>query len=252
MISDQKPQDKKSEPKKDWPSISVIIPALNEAGNIANAVNVTIERLEKHGFADFEIIMINSGSTDGTDRIMDELAAQNGRIAKVEHISGRGLGHSFRHGVSRASKEYVGWFPGDNETLPETMENIFAQIGAYDVIIPYTVNPWVRPLSRRILSAIYTHSFNAAFGTRVKYFNGTCFFKRPVLDTIVMSADGPSFMMEILVQLVKSGNVSYVEVPMYIRPRDYGASKVLNWQNVWEIARTAARLFFRIHPSFLK
>ncbi len=246
MIEDNQPTQKEN-PKKNLPSVSVAIPALNEAGNIANAVRVTKDALDKHGFSDFEIILIDGGSNDGTPKIMDELGSKDGRIKVGPHIASRGLGHSVRHGLSCATKEYAGWFPGDNETLPETMKNVFAQIGKTDVIIPYTVNPWVRTPGRRILSAVYLKTFNTLFGTRLKYFNGPCFFRRPVLDSVVMSTDGPAYMMEILVQLVKRGDVSYVEVPMYLKARDYGTSSVLRWGNVWGIAKTAARLFFRIH-----
>lgn len=246
MIDDKKPAQTEAMPKANLPSVSVVIPALNEAGNIANAVKVTKEALEKHGSVDFEIILIDGGSGDGTPKIMDELGSADSRIRVGPHIKSRGLGHSVTHGFSCATKDYVGWFPGDNETLPETMKNIFAQIGKTDVIVPYTVNPWVRTPGRRILSSVYLNTFNLVFGTRLKYFNGPCFFRRPVLDTAVMSTDGPAYMMEILVQLVKSGNASYVEVPMYLRARDYGKSNVLAWGNVWGIAKTAARLFFRV------
>ena len=246
MIED-KQLPKKENPKADLPSVSVAIPALNEAGNIANAVRVTRDALEKYGFSDFEIILIDGGSSDGTPKIMDEIGSKDRRIKVGPHIKSRGLGHSVRHGLSCATKEYVGWFPGDNETLPETMKNVFAEIGKADVIIPYTVNPWVRTPGRRILSAVYLKTFNMIFGTRLKYFNGPCFFRRPVLDSVVMSTDGPAYMMEILVQLVKSGNASYIEVPMYLKARDYGTSSVLRWGNVLGIAKTAARLFFRVH-----
>ncbi|MEK7567108.1 MAG: glycosyltransferase family 2 protein [Patescibacteria group bacterium] len=247
MIGDKKPSQIETKPKADLFSVSVAIPALNEAGNITSAVKATKDALEKHGFSDFEIILIDGGSSDGTPKIMDEIGSQDGRIKVGPHIISRGLGHSVTHGFSCATKQYVGWFPGDNETLPETMKNVFAEIGKVDVIIPYTVNPWVRTPGRRILSAVYLKTFNAVFGTRLKYFNGPCFFRRPVLDTVIMSTDGPAYMMEILVQLVKSGEASYVEVPMYLKARDYGKSSVLKWGNVWEIAKTAAKLFFRIH-----
>ena len=229
-------------------SVSVIILSFNEAGNINNVVNLVIKFLKEEGLDDYELILVDGGSIDGTGKIIDELAANNNHIKAVHNPPKKGLGHDFKTGISLASKDYVGWFPGDNETLPETITNIFKEIGKSDIIIPYTVNPWVRSLYRRILSTTYTVLFNTIFGLRLKYFNGPCFFKRQLLSDITMSTDGPAYMAEILVQLVKRG-VPYVEVPMYFKPRNYGKTSVLKWKNVYLIAETITRIFFHIYFS---
>ena len=229
-------------------SVSVIILSFNEAGNINSVVNLVIKFLQEEGLDDYELILVDGGSTDGTGKIVDDFAVNNDRIKAVHNPEKKGLGHDFKTGISLASKDYVGWFPGDNETLPETMGNIFREIGKTDVIIPYTINTRVRSLYRRILSTTYTAFFNAIFGLRLKYFNGPCFFRRDLLKTIEMTTDSPAYMAEILVQLVKKG-VPYVEVPMYIKARDYGKTSVLKWKNVYLIAETVIRLFFRLHFS---
>ena len=228
-------------------SISVIIISCNEAGNIKNVVDLVFNFLQKEGLNDYEIILIDDGSTDETGRIIDELAAGSDRIKSVHNGSRMGLGYDFRTGISLASKNYVGWFPGDNEITPETIQNIFAKIGESDVIIPvYETPPLARSLFRRILSVAYVALFNTIFGLRLKYFNGPCFFRRQLLSKITMSTDGPAYMAEILVQLVKMGT-PYIEVPMYFKPRKYGKTNVLKWKNVYLIAEIIIRLFFRVH-----
>lgn len=229
-------------------SISVIILSFNEAGNVKNAVDLILQFLQKENLNDYELIMVDGGSTDGTGKIIDELAASNSYIKAVHNPAKKGLGYDFKTGIVLASKYYVGWFPGDNETLPETMSNIFKEIGKTDIIIPYTVNTLVRSRYRRMLSVTYTAFFNTIFSLRLKYFNGPCFFRRQLLSDITMSTDGPAYMAEILVQLVKKG-MPYVEVPMYIKVRNYGKTSVLKWKNVYLIAQTIIRLFFRLHFS---
>ena len=229
-------------------SVSIIIPGLNEAGNIEKAVQNIVRELEEYNIVDYEIILIDDGSTDGTGKIMNELKEKNNHIRVLHNPTPRGIGYNFRIGASLASKEYVGWFPGDNETLPETINNIFQQIGKVDAILPYTVNPWVRPVYRRLLSVIYTIMFNIIFGLKLKYFNGPCFFRRGLLKTITMSTDGPAYMAEILIQLIKkNNNISYVEVPMYIKARDYGRTSVLKWKNVYLLGKTILGLIHRIY-----
>lgn len=229
------------------PSASIIVLTLNEAGNVKLTINAIIKSTEKHGIKDYEIIIVDGGSTDNTQQIIEELALNSGHIKGIYNHGKMGLGHDFKSGLTYASKEYVGWFPGDNETLPETIDAILEQIGKTDIIIPYTVNVQVRSLYRQSLSSAYTLMFNILFGLRLKYFNGPCFFKRDLLKTVIMSTDGPAYMAEILIQLIKRGDASYLEVPMYIKARDYGKANVLKWGNVYLIAKTIANTFYRIH-----
>lgn len=233
------------------PSISVIILALNEAGNIKKTIDTVTSLLAKQGFSDYEILFLDGGSTDGTQKIVAQLTDSDKHIKMVPSPSKRGLGQGFRLGVEAASKEYVGWFPGDNETLPETIQNIFIKVAEnkYDAVLPYTVNPWVRSVPRRILSVVYTGVFNTLFGLSLKYFNGPCFFRRKILSTITMSSDSPSYMAEILVQLIKKRSITYVEVPMYIKIRDYGRTSVMKWKNVYLIGKTIVGLTKKVYFS---
>ncbi len=233
--------------KNEKKSLSVIILALNESGNIKQTVELVIESAKKNYFYDFEIIVVDGGSTDGTQRVIEELVLSDSHVKSVYNHGKMGMGRDFKSGLALASKEFVGWFPGDNETFPETVDAILGQVGEADIIIPYTINPEVRSVYRRLLSNIYTSAFNRVFGLKLKYFNGPCFFRRDLLRTVEMTTDGPAYMAEILIQLIKKNGASYIEVPMRIRARDYGKSSVLKWKNVWEIAKTAASLFFRIY-----
>lgn len=243
MNLNQDQKGEKAAPSK--PSVSVAVLALNEAGNLENAVKEVKNALARESLAEYEIIIIDGGSTDATPEIADQLAKEDPKI-RVKHTESRGIGYGFRVAAELAKKEYFGWFPGDNETMPETIRNVFSALGKTDVIIPYTVNPWVRPIGRRILSFVYRKICNILFGIPIKYFNGPCFFRRSVLQSITMSADNPAYMTEILVQLLKLRRASYLEVPMYIKARDYGSPKVLKWKNVWAIAKTFATLFFKV------
>ena len=170
----------------------------------------------------------------------------NGDLVREGTIP-KGLGYNFRTGVFLAGKNYVGWFPGDNEVLPESMSNTFSQIGKADAVVAYTANPWIRPLYRRLLSTAYTSIFNTIFGLRLKYFNGACFFRREALKNITMTTDSPAYMAEILIQLIKKNGATYIEVPHYIKARSYGRSGVLKWKNVYMIGKTIISILPRIY-----
>lgn len=236
-------------PLKSRPSVSIMILAFNEAGNIRQTVELVTKSVIKQNLVDYEIITVDGGSTDGTQQIIKEITLNDSHLRPIYGHGKKGMGHDFKSGLAHVSKEkdYVGWFPGDNETLPETITAILEQIGKADIIIPYTVNPQMRSIYRRFLSATYTMLFGIIFGLKLKYFNGPCFFRRDLLKTVEMTTDGPAYMAEILVQLVRRRGVSYVEVPMYIKKRDYGSSHVLKWKNVYPIGKTILSLIYRIY-----
>lgn len=239
--------ENKGEILKSRPSVSILILTLNEAGNIEQTVKLVTASIMEQNLYDYEIIVVDGGSTDGTQQIIEKLASDDNHLHPIYGYGKKGLGHDFKNGLAHASKEYVGWFPGDNETLPETITAILEKIGRADIIIPYTVNYYVRSMYRRCLSAAYTALFNLIFGLKLKYFNGPCFFRRDLLKTVEMTTDSPAYMAEILVQLVGRNDVSYAEVPMYIKKRDYGASHVLKWKNVYLIGKTLLSLINRIY-----
>lgn len=226
-------------------SVSIIIPALNEAGNIERTIQNVLSSLENQGFSDYEIIIINDGSTDETGKIAAELSKDNERIKVMTNPKPKGLGYNIRTGIRFAVKEYVGWFPGDNQIIPESIIKIFEQIGKTDAIIPYVANPQQRTFFRLMLSQSYTKMFNVLFGLHLKYFNGPCFFRRDALKDIAMTTDSPAYMAEILVQLVKK-KIPYVEVPFCNQERVYGKSSVIKWKNIFLIGKTIINLIWII------
>ena len=226
--------------------LSFVIPVKNESESVDTLVHEIIDVAEKSKKT-YEIIFIDDGSTDGMDKIVDRMAAENDRLRPFHNPIPKGLGYNFRTGVFLAGKNYVGWFPGYNEVLPESMSNTFSQIGKADAVVAYTANPWIRPLYRRLLSTAYTSIFNTIFGLRLKYFNGACFFRREALKNITMTTDSPAYMAEILIQLIKKNGATYIEVPHYIKARSYGRSGVLKWKNVYMIGKTILSILPRIY-----
>ena len=87
------------------PSVSIIVPGLNEAGNIEKAVLVIIEALKKQRINDYEILLIDDGSTDGMDKIVDRMTTENDRLRSFHNPTPKGLGYNFRTGVFLAGKD---------------------------------------------------------------------------------------------------------------------------------------------------
>ena len=226
-------------------SISVVIPAYNEEKNLEATTGFLLERLEKNGILDFEILIFDDNSTDATGKIADELAKKYSQIKVIHNPKNMNLGFNITKGFQLATKEYAGFTPGDNETEPETLDNIFKNLGKADIIIPYIQNPEVRPWGRRFLSKTYVMIINTAFGLNLKYYNGICFFKTAIVKKVPVSTYGFAYMTEILVKLLKSG-ASFIEVPGINRTRERGATKAFRIKNIVSVFKTFIHLFYEV------
>ncbi len=226
-------------------SVSIIIPAYNEEKKLAPTVNFTLEALSRHNITDFEIIIFNDASTDKTGEVADELAKKYSQVRVIHNSKNMNLGYNITRGFQLATKEYSGFVPGDNETEPETLDNIFRVLGQADIIITYIQNPEVRPWGRRFLSSTYIKIINTAFGFKMRYYNGACYFKTAMVKKVPVYTHGFAYMTEILVKLLKSG-ATYVEVPMINKQRARGATKAFRLKNIISVFKTFLTLFWEI------
>jgi glycosyltransferase involved in cell wall biosynthesis len=225
-------------------TLSVVITAYNERENLEATVEVVLGSLDSL-FDEYEVIIVDDCSTDGTAEVADCLAARYPAIRVLHHAPNRGFAASYRHGVAEARMTHVGLVTGDNEMRPESVRAIFAAVGTADVVVPYQANQQDRPLVRRTLSRLFTWSVNRLFGLRLRYFQGPCIYPTAFAQGLPMSTQGFAFLTEMLLRTVRAGH-SYAEVPMHIQPRRYGRSSALSFRNVATAAAIVARLYIEL------
>lgn len=226
------------------PSLTVIISALNEEGNLQSAVRDVEEALGNQ-VSSYEMIIINDGSCDRTGAVADRLAARSSSIRVIHHKQNQGLGASILEGYREASKEYVMWYPGDNGVQKESLKDMLRYLGQAEIVIPYIANPTFRSPSRQFLSQAYVGVLNLLFGLKLRYYNGVNIYRTALVKELVETASGFGFFAQTLILLVKGGH-SYVEVPTYHRQRKCGHSKAFRWENLWDVGRTIIQLLFQI------
>ncbi len=93
-------------------SISFVIPVYNEEGNIRNTLRAALATFPKI-CADFELIVVESGSTDGSLAIIREEAEQNEHIVLIHQGKKEGMGSALRAGYGAARKEWVAHLEAD-------------------------------------------------------------------------------------------------------------------------------------------
>lgn len=208
-------------------------------------MEAVLNSLSASNIIDHELLILDSGSTDGTIEIIRKLESENSRIRATVFSSGYDLGKKYMEGVRMATKKYVAYIPGDDETDHDSITKIFQAVGSADIILTYTINPIVRSLKRRIISKLYTFILNTLFGMKIKYYNGTCIFPTDAVKKLTLVSTNFSYMSEIVLRLVNSG-YGYRELDNKIRDKGNAPSHALGLRGLSDTGKTISKLFWEL------
>ena len=95
-------------------SITVFLPAFNDEQSIAALVTNALDTLPSLS-DDFEVLVVNDGSSDSTGAVLEELASQFSNINIIHHKSNQGYGGALRSGFSHATKDLIFYTDGDGQ-----------------------------------------------------------------------------------------------------------------------------------------
>lgn len=227
-------------------SFSVIIPALNEEANIDSAVRSVIKAVSGL-VADYEIIVVDDGSSDETGNIAARLAHELPNLTVVHNGVNMGVGHSLLRGFRVASKQFVTCFPGDNDMAWQSLRNILAAGGNTDLVISYIADNRHRSLVRRLLSSSFVGLLNVVFALRLKYYNGPFVFPRDKLVGLNIKSDGLGIISECIVKLIKVEGCSYTQVPFEHIGRKAGKSTALSRKSIASVMRSLRLLVVDVY-----
>jgi glycosyltransferase involved in cell wall biosynthesis len=173
------------------PVLSILMPAYNEAHSIAENVCETVETMHALGI-DFEIVVIDDGSMDGTHAAASRaLHTWPDRVRVVRCTRNEGKGNALICGTAYSRGDYVAFLDADMDLHPEQLANFFAIMRARraDAVIGSKFHPESKveyPPLRRMYSFLYYVLVRALFGLPVRDTQtGIKLFKREVLDRVL-------------------------------------------------------------------
>ena len=222
-------------------SISVIVTAMNEGGNLEPTVRGILRSIAPL-FPLYEVIIVDDGSRDQTPKIADALAAENPHIVVHHNPRNMGLASAYRTGIELARYHYTSWIAGNNLIPPAGFDDIYSRVGEADIVTTYLLID-VRGTTRRNLSTTFTRAMNLLFGTNLRYFTGPCVYRTAAVKRVKAVSHGTMFVAEVLLRLVLAGETC-TRVGIHPLPRTSGATKSFRLKNVAAVLFSVARLFW--------
>ena len=229
------------------PSLSVIVMAYNEAATLENVVG-EIDQVARKSVGEHEIIIVDDGSTDGTEKLADRLMAEMPCVRVLHHANNQGIGAVLRTGYYAAKKDLVVVFPADGQCPASSIKDFVAIMADHDMVLAYIPKRNNPPLAI-ILSKIERMLFHVLFGPMPK-FQGIYMFRRSLLDRFPLTSTGRGWIiqMELIIRAIKVGG-RITSVPVENRDRISGKSKVTNFRSVMANAKQVVTLYWSLQSE---
>jgi len=224
-------------------SVSLVVPMFNEAPGVGRLLDVAIPSLTEHA-DDWEIVLVDDASRDGTLAIARARAAAEPRIRVLSHERNRGLGGALRTGFTAATREWILYSDCDLPwDLAET-GRLFraAEITGADVVSAYRHDRTGEGALRTLYSLAYNGLVHAALGLVLRDINFSCkLFRRSLLGGMALRSEGSFIDAELLARLAARGAVIQ-QVGLDYFPRTRGLSTLSSPRVVLGILREMAAL----------
>lgn len=225
-------------------SISVVVLAFNEEESLKAVVHEINSVLQTLG-REYEVIIVDDGSTDGTGSIADRLAKETARIRVVHHPINKGLGEAYRTGFALAQGDLITFFAADGEIPAATIKEFTPLMDKADMVLGYLPHRRNSSLLAKSLSKAERMLFWLLFGSFPK-FQGVFMLRRTLLSQLELTSRGRGWtvVMELIIRASRGG-YRIVSAPTAMRPRMSGKSKVKNLATIWDNLRQvfALRLY---------
>jgi dolichol-phosphate mannosyltransferase len=210
--------------------ISVFLPAYNEEGNLERSVADIVWAAERVT-SEYEILIVNDGSTDRTGELAERLGLENPRIRAVHQPRNMGIAAAYQRALDEAKLDHFSFLAADGEIARDSVRDIFAAVGRADIVVPYHQNPRARQLHRRVLTWAS---------------QGPCIYPVALARSLPKTAGGFYFLTQMLIHAIHAGS-SYVEVGLTHVDRTHGRSKAVSIKNILKALRAIGQTWWAIH-----
>ncbi len=214
----------------DAPKITCCLAAWNEVASLRAVAEAQLEALEKLGVS-YELVVVDDGSSDGTGEVADQLAAERPHVRVIHHPQNQGLGGVYRTGFSSARGTFVTFFPADGQFPPGNLAALYPSAENWDFVLGMLPGRTDSALGA-VLGATERLLYRVLVG-RIPRLEGVFMVRRSVLEATPLKSQGRAWtvLWELLLRAQRRG-YRMTNVPIELRPRLHGTSKVNNLRTV--------------------
>jgi glycosyltransferase involved in cell wall biosynthesis len=193
--------------------------------------------------SDFEVIIVDDGSGDGTAQIADELAHTYPQVRAVHHPINRDYGAALQTGFRSATKELIFYTDGDAQYDPTELTLLWARMTPdVDLVNGYKISR-SDPVHRIVIGRIYHHIVTTLFGLTLR--DVDCDFRllrRAIFERINLEKTSGIICVEMM-KKIHDGGFRIAEVPVHHYHRAYGKSQFFNYRRLLRTLRDLLRLW---------
>jgi glycosyltransferase involved in cell wall biosynthesis len=218
-------------PSKSLGSISIFFPAFNDEQTIGELVRNALAILPDYS-DDYEVLVINDGSTDGTAQVLEDLSRQDAHVRPIHHAANRGYGGALQSGFENASKEFVFYTDGDGQYDVRELARLLPLMKpGVDVVNGYK-SKRADSFHRVVIGKIYNRTARLLFRLPIR--DVDCDFRlirREALQGIGKISTSGAACLEMIRKLKANGAV-FAEVEVSHYPRIHGRSQFFTFQSL--------------------
>ena len=225
-------------------SLSVFFPCYNEQDSLPSTAEHALDVLGKLGI-DYELIIVNDGSSDATAEIADRIAGGNPNVKVVHHKTNLGYGAALQSGFRAAAKQLVFYTDGDGQFDISEMSALLPLTEQYDIVSCYRLNRqdgFLRKLNAWCWNRLVCFLFD------MKVRDIDCAFKlykREIFDDMELCSTGALIDTEVLARALRKGySITQKGVRHY--PRKAGEQTGANLKVIFRAFRELFALHSRI------
>lgn len=222
--------------------LSVFYPVYNEEQGLAAMTSRALAALEGLGIGDWELIIVDDGSTDRSGAIADELASGHPRLRVIHHPKNLGYGLALRTGFAAAAMDYVFYTDGDIQYDLTELDRLLALIPHGDIIEGFRTRKQYTPY-RHLMSFTYNLLLRMLFNIGDRDID--CSFKlypRSLFERVTLTSAGAFIDAEVSIRARQLG-LRTVEVGVTHFPRRSGRSTAANRRAVLVVLGETFRAF---------
>lgn len=216
-------------------SLSVIIPAYNEEGNLANTVSETIKYAKKI-CKKFEVVVVNDGSKDRTAEVAEKLAKKYKEVKVFHHTKNKGLATAWKTAISHAKNDIILYIEGDGQQPFKGQIGLLKKIKNYDLVLGSRSYRFDYTFFRKLLSYGYLLLIWLLFGLKYKDVGWSQAYRKKIFNKIDMKSVTPFFDTEVVIKAQRL-KFKIAEAKVIYKSREKGSTSLGNLKTAYNMFR---------------